>query len=96
MDIQPSLSLSQHQPYSSIRSSYSSGAQSAHEAFAQVQSSRSLSGYPFSSMNNSPLHSAYPHHAGHSYLGSCGPCQPCPSPPRDGKLKCKIFILRLT
>ena len=86
MDIQQSLSLPQHQPYSSFRSSYTSTATPAHEAFAQVQSSRSLSGYPFSSMNNSPLHSAYSHHTGHSYLGSCGPCQPCPSPPREGKI----------
>jgi distal-less (fragment) len=97
MEIQQQLSMPHHQAYSSIRSSYAPGAQSAHEAFAQAQGPRSLSGYPFASMNNSPLHNTYSHHTGHPYIGSYPPnvsnCAPCPSPTRDGEFYNLLFIL---
>ena len=95
MEIQQQLSMPHHQAYSSIRSSYAPGAQAAHEAFAQAQGQRSLSGYPFASMNNSPLHNTYSHHTGHPYIGSYPPnvtsCAPCPSPTRDGE--CFTFFV---
>lgn len=83
------LGMPHHQAYSSIRSSYSAqGAQAAHDAFVASQPGRSLGAYPFT-MNNSPLHNTYSHHAGHPYLNTYPPnvtsCAPCPSPPRDGK-----------
>lgn len=60
------------------------------EAFASGQAGRSLGGYPFPAMNNSPLHNPYQHSSHHPYLtsyqSSVTSCPPsCPSPPRDGK-----------
>jgi homeobox protein DLX2 len=76
------LTMPHHQPYSSIRSSYSA----QNDAFAGQQ--RSLGAYQFA-MNNSPLHNTYSHHTGHPYLSTYAPnvtsCAPCPSPPRDDK-----------
>ncbi|XP_074593223.1 homeotic protein distal-less-like [Brevipalpus obovatus] len=88
MDLQQQLSLPHHQAYSTIRSSYQGP--DSHDAFGQSQAPRSLSGYPFTPMNNSPLHNTpYSHHAGHSYLSpyqpNLTPCPPCPTPPRDDK-----------
>lgn len=88
MDIQQQLSMPHHQAYSSMRNYQGPG--SAHDAFAQAQAPRSLSGYPFAQMNNSSLHNSYSHHSGHSYLSPYPPnvttCPPCSSPPRDGEL----------
>lgn len=97
MDIQQQaaaagLSMSHHQPYSSLRSAYGGNPQS-HDAFASQQRNSLAGAYPFT-MNNSPLHNNYSHPGSHPYLGSYAPpppninsCAPCPSPPRETKLE---------
>ena len=79
-----------HQAYNNLTSSYAAvGADFAASGQAPPRPG-TLGGYPFASMNNSPLHpNSYPHHPHHPYLTSYPPnvtsCPPCPSPPRDGK-----------
>lgn len=90
------MELQQQAWTSNLCQSYAQAAGAEAAAFASAgQAGRSLGGYPFPAMNNSPLHNPYAqHHSSHhpyltSYQSSVTSCPPsCPSPPRDGKSCC--------